>query len=194
MPPDSVLYSGGFDLKDAFYQLELPLHLRPYFCLPDCPASFCPSLAARGHTMVTPRLRVIPMGWSHALNVCQELFVALIRDSLGAEGDLFDDYRPTPLLRGTVVSCYVDNFGVMSTDPVKVRKAVEKVREVAEARGLDYHELEMCREGFEHLGMEGTVSGLITVKGKRRCRLYQCLRHVLRRKIVLSKQMERIVG
>ena len=73
MLPDSVLYSGGFDLKDAFYQFELPLHLRPYFCLPDCPASFCPSLAARGHTMVTPRLRVIPMGWSHALNVCQEL-------------------------------------------------------------------------------------------------------------------------
>ena len=120
--------------------------------------------------------------------------MGLIRDALGAEGDLFDDHRPAPTLRGIVVSCYVDNFGVMSTDPVKVRKAVENVREVAEARGLDYHELEMCREGFEYLGMEGTGSGLITIKGKRRRRLYQCLRHVLRRKVVSSKQMERIVG
>ena len=27
------------------------------------------------------------------------------------------------------------------------QESYEKVKEVAEARGLDYHELEMCREG-----------------------------------------------
>ena len=56
MPPGSTLYSGGFDLKDAFCQLELSLYLRPYVCLDDCYASLCPELARAGYTTITPRL------------------------------------------------------------------------------------------------------------------------------------------
>ena len=32
--PGETLYSAQFDLRNAFYQIGLPVCLRPYFCLP----------------------------------------------------------------------------------------------------------------------------------------------------------------
>ena len=181
MPPDAVLYSGGFDLRDAFYQLGLPEFLRPYFCLPDCTASLCPLLAAAGYSTITPRFCVVPMGWTHALNVCQDLFTSVIKEALGPGTELLDDHRPSPSLSRPCVSCYVDNFGVLSTDPAAVRASVQKVKAVCDERGLEYHELVECEEGFNYLGMEGTASGIIAIKGKRRRRLHQAIKHTLRR-------------
>ena len=194
MPAHSTLYSGGFDLRDAFYQLELPARLRPYFCLDDCCASLCPELAKAGYTTITPRFAVVPMGWTHALNICQDLFTSVIKEALGPDTIMLDDNLPAPALDQACVSCYVDNFGVLSTNPALVRSSVHKVKELCDMRGLQYHELEECQEGFEYLGMVGTSKGIISIKGKRRRRLYQAIRHTLRRGSLSSRQLEKLVG
>ena len=73
---ESPLYISTADLKDAFYHFELPVELRDFFSTRPVPAGAvgiehlegCP--VAPG-VWVRPRLRVLPMGWSHALWWCR---------------------------------------------------------------------------------------------------------------------------
>lgn len=143
---------------------------------------------------MTPRFAVVPMGWTHALNVCQDIFSSIIKEGLGSDTVLLNDNLPAPSLDSPVVSVYVDNFGVLCTNPTKVRDSVEKVRDMCVRRGLEFHEYVESREGFEFLGMEGTGSGLISVKGKRRRKLYQAMCYAIRRRVMTSRQLEKLVG
>ncbi|CAK0855314.1 unnamed protein product [Prorocentrum cordatum] len=86
VPDGARLYVGHVDIKDAFYHFELPERVRNLFALPAVPA-WVAGLAEVGGvrvspgTSVYPRLRVLPMGWSHALWVCQTLHRRIIQVS-----------------------------------------------------------------------------------------------------------------
>lgn len=73
---------GTADLKDAFYHLSLPLPLRDYFCLGPVRAecvgvSEVNGAAVSKKRFLTPRLAVVPMGWSWALFLCQKIHESL---------------------------------------------------------------------------------------------------------------------
>ena len=67
--------------------------------------------------VVYPCFRVVPRGWSHALNVCQEVFSGIVTRALDLPVSTFlsDTREPPPLDQG-VVAVYVDNFIVAASD------------------------------------------------------------------------------
>ena len=83
LEPGESLCVGTADLKDAFYQFQLPLCWQKYVGL-------CPILASTlgithlhgkvlaPSTMIYPRLAVIPMGWTWALWWCQTLHERIV--------------------------------------------------------------------------------------------------------------------
>eukprot|EP00972_Heterocapsa_arctica_P059273 8741698-Heterocapsa_arctica.AAC.1 len=77
------VYLGQVDLADAFYTLELPTSLRDLFGLPFLKAGEANVSSVLGQAVspteiVVPRLRVVPMGWSLALGVCQEAHETIV--------------------------------------------------------------------------------------------------------------------
>ena len=83
------LYVATADLKDAFYHLELPLPLRPYFGMRPVTAAVLGTQSLGGHRLqpsstLFPRLRVLPMGWAHALWFCQTVHQSIVGD-IGAD-------------------------------------------------------------------------------------------------------------
>ncbi len=110
-----------FDLLNAFYQLGLPIELRPYFSLPEAPAKLFGISSLEGcylgpEDLVVPRLRVVPMGWSHALNWCQDLFKNIIQTAVPTIPLLTDTAPALDLSEGCATLC-VDNFAARATDP-----------------------------------------------------------------------------
>lgn len=76
LPDGSELYVGVADLVSAFFHIECPVELRPYFCLQGIRARHLHITELNGvpvHSdqIVYPRLRIMPMGFSHALFFCQ---------------------------------------------------------------------------------------------------------------------------
>ncbi len=70
--PGQQYYVAHFDIENAVYSFELPEQLCTYFCCPRVQAG-APGLRELGGValhrgdFVTPRLKVLPMGWSRAL-------------------------------------------------------------------------------------------------------------------------------
>ena len=63
------LVIGQVDIKDAFYRMALPLPLRGYFGLRPLAARYLALDSLDGcrigpDTIVRPRMRCLPMGWS----------------------------------------------------------------------------------------------------------------------------------
>eukprot|EP00973_Karenia_brevis_P012650 1716241-Karenia_brevis.AAC.1 len=110
-----TIFSSSCDLKDAFYTIALPESLRPFFTMDPILAkhlnhSNIKNLNIGPDTLVYPRLTVVPMGWSHAVNVCQFMVTNLVcRSGMVDDSLLISDSRPIPDLKAGAVMCYVDN-------------------------------------------------------------------------------------
>eukprot|EP00973_Karenia_brevis_P019821 2717381-Karenia_brevis.AAC.1 len=78
---DKDLFVGHVDIVDAFYQFELPAELRPFFGLPAVLSAdvFLGKDGPRSQK-VFPCLKVLPMGWSHAMWWCQLLHRRIIEN------------------------------------------------------------------------------------------------------------------
>ena len=66
--------------------------------------------------MVRPVLGVLPMGWAHALALCQQIHLSAIEEEedISAASALSDTRPPKPLGPGAHTE-YVDNFIAFST-------------------------------------------------------------------------------
>ncbi|CAK0807270.1 unnamed protein product, partial [Prorocentrum cordatum] len=103
---DLTLELGQTDIQDAFYQLAMPVELRPYFGLAPVRAGRVGvSVTVEGSqvspsTLVYPRLCVLAMGWTRALNWRQRVLedISSRVPGLGMESRS----RETPELRPTV--------------------------------------------------------------------------------------------
>ena len=75
------LHCVQFDIANAFYQMEMPLELRPNFCLPGLTGAQLGVMSVDGmligDSIVYPQFRAMPMGWSHALAWCRTLLLGL---------------------------------------------------------------------------------------------------------------------
>ena len=99
-----ILYTGTADIKDAFYHLELPASLRPFFALKsvlvgDVGVSEIGGQPVPPSTRLSPRLKVVPMGWSWALWWCQSVHMKIAHRA-GFRGEaLLRDRHAVPSLR-----------------------------------------------------------------------------------------------
>ena len=117
-----TLWLSAGDLRNAFYTIEIPSELRSFFTLDPILAGDVGLTTLEGKpiskdTLIYPRLRVVPMGWSHAVNACQTVVSSIIlRVPELSEDDFVSDAKPLPSLDKFGVICYVDNMMTMSTN------------------------------------------------------------------------------
>ena len=187
-----------FDLSNAFYQILLPEELRSYFCFDAVQArsvgiTHVDGYPVDGNAWIYPQMNVCPMGWSHALYVCQTAFETIVKETLPGV-PLINDNTPSPSLEHGACTVYVDNFAVLSTSAEVCREYSAKVARAVHQRGLSTHEHEALAESVDLLGMTFRRSGLVTPKGDRRWRLFHAIQHLLSEGQATSRDVSVIVG
>ncbi|CAK0903612.1 unnamed protein product [Prorocentrum cordatum] len=201
VPDGARLYVGHVDIKDAFYHFELPERVRNLFALPAAPA-WMAGLAEVGGvrvspgTLVYPRLRVLPMGWSRALWVCQTLHRRIIQDVPGLEPTSFlHDRGPAPATTSACHTVYVDNFLALGTCRSTVERLVRQVDEALQSWGLPTREVATSSLEEEVLGWEinGRL-GFIRPRPERAWRMRLALGGLLESRKVSARDIEKVVG
>ena len=96
-----TLHISLADLKDAFYHLGMPVEWRPYFGLRPTTAGavgldYLNGSPVSPDTIIFPRLKVIPMGWSWAVYWCQHAVqrVLATQPSCGVPHRIVDGQAP----------------------------------------------------------------------------------------------------
>lgn len=91
---------AGVDIADAFYNVELPASLRDLFGLRPLKAvevgiSSCEGIPIGSGDQIFPVFKAVPMGWTHALWLCQYLHEKVVDSISGlGEANRFVDGRP----------------------------------------------------------------------------------------------------
>lgn len=188
---------GTADLKDAFYHLSLPLPLRDYFCLGPVRAecvgvSEVNGAAVSKKRLLTPRVAVVPMGWSWALFLCQKIHESLA-DGAGLDNNsrVRDKHPPPPT--GCCHTQYVDNMIVLGTDHEKVRALHTKATNALKGSGLQVHEEEVTF-GAKILGWEITADGIFRPSRQRAWKVRMALRGLLRRGRCSAHLLKKVIG
>ena len=185
------------DLKDAFYHLSLPVELRPYFCLNRVSAAsvgvtHINGVAVGGKCKITPRLAVVPMGWSWALFLCQSVHEALAEKAgLGEDNRIRDRCIPPK-----TICChtqYVDNMIVLGTDKESVVNHYNNAVDCLKQAGLQVHDEEVG-DGATILGWEITKDCQFQPSRHRAWKVRFAIRELLRRGRCASHMMEKLIG
>ena len=128
------LFFSGLDLREYFYHLRLPEELRGYFHLPPASAGMlqqeglCKEFP-RSQTLF-PRLIVVPMGWTHALDLAQHYFDDIVCKALSLRrSSLLHDGDPPSSAEAGVAAVYVDNFIYCCNSPKKAAWAFKRVQQ-----------------------------------------------------------------
>ena len=191
---------GGVDITDAFYNIGLPPSLRKYFGLKPLKAgslgiASCVDGPVRPGDMVHPVLRVVPMGWSHALWVCQRCHEMII-DGVPriVQGQRIVDRQPVAGIELFVHTEYVDNFIALSQRPGIVFELATEAGQALRSRGLPTHEVE-AGYGLETLGWAFDQSKpVVKVTNKRLWRLRLATLELLRQGRADGRLIEKLVG
>lgn len=199
--PGEKLSVTSSDLKDAFYTIELPRCLRRFFTLAPVRAeevglSHLEGRALSPKDWVFPRLSVIPMGWSHAVNFCQRVVRSAALRVSGTRPEMFvSDLRPFPGLKEGSIVIYVDNVVCLSTDEALCRTLQESVNVELRRVGLCVHEESVGEASVATLGWEfRTEEGIVVPKGRRAWRLVLACQDLLDRRVCSGRQLGRLVG
>ena len=198
---DESLYGSTCDLKDAFYTIELPAELRRFFTLDPIQAKHLGihsvgGKAIKADTLVFPRLKVVPMGWNHAVNVCQDVVRACLeRTGLITDSMMVSDGRPFPRLSRGAVVAYVDNIVCLCTDRSRSIELQDAINAVFHEAGLITHDIGLGETVFESLGWEfNGVAKTIRPKRRRVWRLRLALQWALETGSLSGRQLARLVG
>ncbi|CAK0855346.1 unnamed protein product [Prorocentrum cordatum] len=135
------------DIQDAFYHLLLPPELVPFFCLRPVTAGLAGVVELDGAPvsptqLVYPHLRVVPMGWNHALWWCQRIheFHASRQPGVSLSNKLSDKKPGVRLGRsGFAHTEYVDNFAAIGRQAKEVDAVADSVLDALTAAGLSMH-------------------------------------------------------
>lgn len=148
-PPVQV---GGVDISDAFYRIEVPSEFRDLFALPPLSARALGLTALEGQAipggqLIFPYVRVVPMGWSHALWLCQRCHEVAVDSLKHIPPSLrFTDAAPIPPMQPFIHTEYVDNFIALSQDSALVGQLAASVGDELNRRGLPTHPVEVCQD------------------------------------------------
>lgn len=200
LPPDSCLHIATADLKDAFYHFQLPAALRTYFGMRGLQAGEVGVTEIEGCSvspdkMLYPRLKVLPMGWSHALFWCQRLHEHVVNGAGASFSSCLQDKTAVPFCNCMQLE-YVDNYVVLGTDPEKVSTLAASGVNALRSKGLVVHEVENASAAdgpVQVLGwqFEGTR---IQPVPHRVWRIILAVRHLLKVGVATGKQVEKVVG
>ena len=194
----SKLYTASADLQNAFYTMEMPEQLRPFFGLRSVRADAVGLTTLNGRSLlpssrIYPRVCVIPMGWKWALWWCQKVNERICeRSGLPAELRL-QDGRPAPQSTMCHVQ-YVDNLHIFGTCKQTVEKKIWGAVQGLRSAGLTVHEIEFDEGESKVLGWEVQQTGHLRPSRKRLWRLRLGIRELLKRGRASGQQIERIVG
>ncbi|CAK0906705.1 unnamed protein product, partial [Prorocentrum cordatum] len=202
------LVAGSVDLQDGFYQFRHPAW-GSWMCFDiemDAGELWVTQLYDEElgryidigpDSRVWPRFEALPMGWSRALWICQEVLV----DTMGAVfGDkdswCLDKGKPPSLLNGGVAHApYVDNANLISLDAGKLDQRLGAVTGELDNRGLRWHELQHAASSQGILGLEfDGRRGRLRHTSRRAWRLHLGLHEVLRRPRLDRWQIRRLLG
>ena len=196
-PPLEV---GGVDIADAFYHLELIPELRGFFALPgvragDVGCSMVNGKKINETSKIYPCLKVVPMGWTHALWLCQAAHEHIVNLCPRVDSRLrCRDKRPVPEVKDYIHTQYVDNFVALSQKPGRARELAEEIGVKLNERGLPTHEVE-AGKGIETLGWLFSASHpTVTVTQKRLWKLRLGTKELLKVGKASGKTIEKLVG
>jgi hypothetical protein len=208
------LYAACSDLKDCFYSMVLPSWLRPFFCLPDISRAEAISVGLDvsgihpSVRVIHPALRVLPMGFSHAVYFCQRAHEHILTRS-GVVSPLrkLTDFSPSPSFSSprpsSIADCdnnyawlaYVDNSMIISTSREVADSMRRRCDEELRRAGLVVHEVTVAATTVETLGvvLDGR-DGTVGPSCNRLWKLYQSLTAILEGALVSSHDLRIVVG
>lgn len=196
-------FIGSGDLANAFYTLAVPDSLARMFTLPGIKAENLgiyevDGNAVRRDEFITPYLTVLPMGWSWALHLCQQVMNhAIITSGIDHLQIISDKGKPVHLAHGCDVGCagYVDNFAVIGTCEDTVNAGLRKIGERLRGFGLTVHEeCEAAHEGeFVGLSFNG-VKGKVSIKPSRIVKLQRSIDELLCRNFASGELLQLVIG
>lgn len=191
---------GGVDISDAFYHIQLIPELRPYFAPPGLKAMEIGDCGGKGlgvgpHDVVYPCLRVVPMGWTHALWLCQAAHEHVVDCNPYLDPELrCVDRRPVPEMRNYIHTQYVDNFVAFSQESGKARALAEMVGAALNRHGLPTHDVEASK-GMETLGwLFAADHPTVRITNKRLWKMRLATLELIRRGRGSGRLIERLVG
>ncbi|OLP86116.1 Gag-Pro-Pol polyprotein [Symbiodinium microadriaticum] len=191
------LHVATADLKDAFYHFMLPLALRQYFGLRSLTAgelgiNKVGDIEVGVNTRIHPRLRVLPMGWSHALWWCQTVHQKIVGEVGAGIDTCLQDKAAVP--KGDCMHLeYVDNFVCLGTSKDQVHGLSAAGVQALRDKGLVVHEEETGHGDIKVLGWQFKGSHLRPLP-HRIWRLIFAMRQLLKIGRCSGKQLERVIG
>ena len=193
----SQLHISTADLKDAFYHFELPGQLRGFFGMRpvwagDVMVSDLEGVKVSPRCRLYPRLKVLPMGWSHALWWCQAIHQRIVMSAGASAANLLEDKACAPPGRCMHLE-YVDNFVVLGTCKEEVNHLSAAGVEALRESGLVVHEEESSEGSIKVLGWHFNGSTMRPLP-HRTWRVRLALQGLLNIGRITGRQLEKVIG
>ena len=196
LEPGGELHVCTADLKDAFYHFSLPDQLRPYFGMRPLRAG--EAGVADGDSgfqagdWVYPRLKILPMGWSHALWWCQSIHQRIVSRVGAKSHNCLEDKAAVP--DGACMHLeYVDNFVVLGTSAESVKSLAGAGVQALRDSGLVVHEVEQSSGSIKVLGWEFEKT-IMRPKPVRIWRVILAVKRLLQIGSANGRQLEKLLG
>ncbi|CAK0874266.1 unnamed protein product, partial [Prorocentrum cordatum] len=139
--PDMIGFCSG-DVEVCFYQCKLPAWARRYFTLPAIKSQYLPAAMrgqlglAQGASELKFRFRVVPMGWSWAVHLIQQVHLYVMERALQSGRWVLDKRPGVDLRQEDAKVLYIDNIAVASVDQGRAERAVQVMREALAELGV----------------------------------------------------------
>eukprot|EP00005_Dracoamoeba_jomungandri_P011250 CAMPEP_0174268810 /NCGR_PEP_ID=MMETSP0439-20130205/38788_1 /TAXON_ID=0 /ORGANISM="Stereomyxa ramosa, Strain Chinc5" /LENGTH=185 /DNA_ID=CAMNT_0015357219 /DNA_START=1089 /DNA_END=1643 /DNA_ORIENTATION=+ len=147
---------------------------------------------------VYPRMKSIPMGWSHSVAIAQNVHQGLMVEAKLDPSLEISQYN-SPVIRSSKHGKYVDDFFCLGISPVLANKPVEKMMAVGASATLPAKlSKTVFADGSDTstslLGMDVLSSGQVVPNSAKFSRLINSTHQLLKVGLCTSKFLERIIG
>ena len=210
-PVSETLYGSGYDVRDYYHIIKLPLWLSSHFGLPPVNSALLqeacraagvepPALSLRQET-VRGALGTLPMGWKWAVALAQCVHETLVAEEVDSESILADrkfapQFGPKSSDSPRILA-YIDDGSVMSTNQQRAQELHDRLSARWNEKGFLLHEGKghAAVDHWEKVGVEVCGrTGRVSPKGCRRWRLEQGALELLRRPTSCGKELEIVVS
>ncbi len=154
-------------------------------------------VAVSPSTRVFPRLRVVPMGWSHALWWCQRVMERAAEAAGCSASQRIQDGRPCPCLHRAAHLEYVDKSVALGYSADAVESNVRAVVKELTSRGLIVTEESHAGEDADSyvvLGWSIDSGGSLSSTASRLWRSRMAVRGILARGRCSGRDLEKVLG
>ena len=149
-------------------------------------------------TKIVPYLRVLPMGWSWALHICQQVLNHALDCAGFEQSRIIGDKRASVKITGgedIAAAGYVDNFGVFGTSPAAVNQGLSRIATTLRGFGLTVHEEEEAQMSADFVGLHcDGKSGYVSIKPGRILKIRSAVDELLRRQFCSGKLLQLLLG